>query len=287
MRERLARLETAERPAAEGDFVVVDYVGSLAAGESAGSEPAVGAVRRRRGPRPAGRARRRQPDPGLRGGAASAPRAGEHAHGRADVPGRLRQPGARRARRVLRGDGQGGQAQAAARRSTTTSRSTPASTTSQELREDIRRRLLEVERGADRGRVPPGRARRRRRAGAEVGSRPSCRGARAGDVGADAALALPPRDLARGLPAGPRAQGGGDPRRDAARRRAGAASRGRDHGGRRGRGDRAVRGGAARGARRRSPSAKESEPQAAARGAAAPGASRRCARTSPRARRST
>jgi len=31
MRERLARLETAERPAAEGDFVVVDYVGSLAA----------------------------------------------------------------------------------------------------------------------------------------------------------------------------------------------------------------------------------------------------------------
>ena len=30
MRERLARLETAERPAAQGDFVVVDYVGSLA-----------------------------------------------------------------------------------------------------------------------------------------------------------------------------------------------------------------------------------------------------------------
>jgi trigger factor len=29
MRERLARLETAERPAAQGDFVVIDYVGSL------------------------------------------------------------------------------------------------------------------------------------------------------------------------------------------------------------------------------------------------------------------
>jgi trigger factor len=29
MRERLARLETAERPAAEGDFVVIDYVGSM------------------------------------------------------------------------------------------------------------------------------------------------------------------------------------------------------------------------------------------------------------------
>jgi trigger factor len=36
MRERLARLETAERPAAEGDFVVVDYVGSLA--EEGGSD---------------------------------------------------------------------------------------------------------------------------------------------------------------------------------------------------------------------------------------------------------
>ena len=29
MRERLAKLETAERAAAEGDFVVIDYVGSL------------------------------------------------------------------------------------------------------------------------------------------------------------------------------------------------------------------------------------------------------------------
>jgi trigger factor len=38
MRERLARLETAERPASEGDFVVVDYLGSLA-GEGAGGEP--------------------------------------------------------------------------------------------------------------------------------------------------------------------------------------------------------------------------------------------------------
>jgi trigger factor len=36
MRERLARLQTAERPAAEGDFVVVDYLGSLAAGDSSG-----------------------------------------------------------------------------------------------------------------------------------------------------------------------------------------------------------------------------------------------------------
>ncbi|HEX4484153.1 MAG TPA: trigger factor, partial [Solirubrobacteraceae bacterium] len=37
MRERLARLETAERPAGEGDFVVIDYLGSLVeAGEQDG-----------------------------------------------------------------------------------------------------------------------------------------------------------------------------------------------------------------------------------------------------------
>jgi trigger factor len=39
MRERLARLETAERPASERDFVVIDYVGSLAAEEGADPEP--------------------------------------------------------------------------------------------------------------------------------------------------------------------------------------------------------------------------------------------------------
>jgi trigger factor len=38
MRERLARLETAERPAASGDFVVVDYVGSLASEVSDGEQ---------------------------------------------------------------------------------------------------------------------------------------------------------------------------------------------------------------------------------------------------------
>jgi trigger factor len=40
LRERLARLETAERPALEGDFVVVDYVGSLIA-EDGSLEPAL------------------------------------------------------------------------------------------------------------------------------------------------------------------------------------------------------------------------------------------------------
>jgi len=38
MRERLARLETAERPAAAGDFVVVDYVGSLASDAADGEQ---------------------------------------------------------------------------------------------------------------------------------------------------------------------------------------------------------------------------------------------------------
>jgi trigger factor len=40
MRERLARLRTAERPAAAGDFVVVDYVGSLAPSAAAEDQAA-------------------------------------------------------------------------------------------------------------------------------------------------------------------------------------------------------------------------------------------------------
>jgi trigger factor len=39
MRERLARLQTAERPAAAGDFVVVDYVGSIAREAPEGEAP--------------------------------------------------------------------------------------------------------------------------------------------------------------------------------------------------------------------------------------------------------
>ncbi|HTA35803.1 MAG TPA: trigger factor, partial [Solirubrobacteraceae bacterium] len=46
MRERLARLETAERAAAEGDFVVIDYVGSLV--ESGGEESGEDAAAERR-----------------------------------------------------------------------------------------------------------------------------------------------------------------------------------------------------------------------------------------------
>jgi trigger factor len=39
MRERLARLKTAERPAAMGDFLVVDYLGSLIGADSPGEQP--------------------------------------------------------------------------------------------------------------------------------------------------------------------------------------------------------------------------------------------------------
>jgi trigger factor len=39
LRERLAKLETAERAAAEGDFVVIDYVGSLSVGDGERLEP--------------------------------------------------------------------------------------------------------------------------------------------------------------------------------------------------------------------------------------------------------
>jgi trigger factor len=41
MRERLARLQTAERPAAAGDFVVIDYIGSIASPESTEEQPAL------------------------------------------------------------------------------------------------------------------------------------------------------------------------------------------------------------------------------------------------------
>ena len=161
MRERLARLETAERAAEQGDYVVIDYVGSRAV-ETARRRRPPRAVRGRRGPRPARRARRRQPDPGLRGGAARR-RGGRERDGRAHVPGRLRRERARRARRDLRGHRQGGQAQGAARTSTRTSRSTRASTTSRSCARTSRGQLVSADEERVEAGVPPGRARRGRR----------------------------------------------------------------------------------------------------------------------------
>ncbi len=89
----------------------------------------------------------------------------------------------------------------------------------EELREDIRSRLLEAEeerieaefrQAALDAAVAAARVQRHAGAG---------QGAGAGDVGADAALALPPRHLARGLPADRGPRGVGDPRRDGARSR--------------------------------------------------------------------
>ena len=110
-----------------------------------------------------------------------------------------------------------------------------------ELREDIAAKLREADESARRGRVPRGRARRRRRRGDGRGARGARRGARPRAVGAHAPLARPPGHLARDLPADRGQDRGGDPRRGQARRRAGAAPRGRDRRGRRGRGHRAHR----------------------------------------------
>ena len=71
LRERSGRLETVEREAGEGDFVVMDYKGTLD-GE---------AVRRRRGPRPDDRARLRPARARLRG-AADRREGGRRADGR-------------------------------------------------------------------------------------------------------------------------------------------------------------------------------------------------------------
>ncbi len=223
MRERLARLQTAERAAASGDFVVIDYLGSMAAGESseapAAWEPFAG-----------GEGRDQLVElgsgnliPGFEEALIGAS-AGETRtvaltfpadYGNTELAGRDAS---------FEVDRQGGQAQGAARRSMRTSRSTPASTTWQELREDIHARLLEAEQGTRRGRVPPGGARRRRGRREGRGDTRARQRPRARDVGADAALALAPRHHARDLPADRRSRGAGDPHRDGARSRARAAS---------------------------------------------------------------
>ena len=73
VRDRLARLESVDRAAELGDFVIVDYEGTFAddGGEAGGDAPGAGASRFpwRRGPRSARRARRGEVDPRLRGGA--------------------------------------------------------------------------------------------------------------------------------------------------------------------------------------------------------------------------
>ena len=105
MRERLARLQTADRAAAAGDFVVVDYVGSLAS-EPADDEGAQGEEPKWE-PFAGGEGRDQLVElgagnliPGFEEGLLGAV-AGETRTVALHVPRRLRQPGARRARRVV------------------------------------------------------------------------------------------------------------------------------------------------------------------------------------------
>ena len=165
-------------PPATGDFVVVDYVGSLARRDAPTAS-------RRGEPFEGGEGRDQLVElgsgnliPGFEEGLLGAA-AGETRDRRADVPRRLRQRGARRARGSLRDDRQGGQAQGAAR-----------------ARRGLRdRRRLRRPRGAARGHPrAPARGRRGERiegefrqaaldaavAGAEVRAHPGAdRGARA------------------------------------------------------------------------------------------------------------
>ena len=286
MRERLARLETAERPAARrATSSSIDYVGSLARR----GRP----LRRARQPFAGGEGRDQLVElgagnliPGFEEGLLGR-RRGETRTVALTFPADYGNERSRRPRGVVRDHRQGGQAQAAAR-------------ARRRLRD---RRRLRQRRGAARGHPRPAAARPSEQriegefrqaaldAAVAAGDRSrhprADRGARAGDVGADAALALPPRaSRARPTCRSPAARSG-DPRRDAARRRAGAAPRGRARA--RSSPPRA----SARPRRscsrrwRRRPSARASSRRSCSRICAAPGAWRRCARISPRARPSS
>ena len=119
-----------------------------------------------------------------------------------------------------------------------------------ELRADIRSRMAEAETSPDRGRVPRGGAGRRGRGRDDRGAGRADRGAGARAVGLDAAPALAPGHRSRDLPAHLRPLGGGHDRAGQAGRRAGAQARGRAGRGGRGRVARADRGRDARGGRR-------------------------------------
>ena len=159
-----------------------------------------------------------------------------------------------------------------------------------ELREDIRERLAEAQDARDRGRVPRGGARRRRRRRDGRGARRAGRGARARAVGRRCSTRSRTRASRREtyLRIAGRDRGGD---RSAENREptpsAGAAARGRAGRGRRGRGHRADRGRDARGARarRRRPSA--ARPRSCWSACAPAAAWTRSRRTSRSARRST
>ena len=233
LRERSARLETVEEAAGQGDFVVIDYVGSID-GED---------VRRRRRARPAHRARLGAPRPRLRG-AAHRREGRRRAHGRRSPSPTTTAPA----------ELAGKEAQFAVTVKEIKRKELP------ELDDDFasdagrlrharraarghRRQAARGRRAARRGRVPRGRARRRRRATRRSRSPRPLVDARARElwermlhslchqgITKDAYLRIVRQDARR------------TPRGGQARRRAGAAPRGRHRRGHRGRGHRARRG---------------------------------------------
>jgi trigger factor len=134
LRERASRLETVEEPATTGDFVVMDYKGSIA------DVPFEGG----RGARPAHRARLRPAHPRLRGAARRRGR-GRRAQGRARLPRGLRRRAPRRPGRRLRGDRQGGQAQGAPRARRRLRRRGRRLRLARRAARDIRKRLEEAD----------------------------------------------------------------------------------------------------------------------------------------------
>ena len=154
-----------------------------------------------------------------------------------------------------------------------------------ELREDIRARLLEADAGARRGRVPRGRARRGRRAARRCRVTPELVKARAREMWERMLHSLSHRGISREA----YLQITGREEEEilaehGARRRAGAAPRGRAHGDRRRRGDRARPSEELLEALAPTAEREGVEPAEAARGPARrAGAWRSCARTSPRA----
>ena len=134
LRERSAKLETTDRAAASGDFVVMDFLGTLD-GE----------------PFPGGEGRDQMVElgsgrlvPGLRGAARGRERR-RRAHGQDRLPRRLRRRRAGRARGRVRRHASRRSRPRTCPSSTTTSPPRPGFDTLDELREDIRERLSEAQ----------------------------------------------------------------------------------------------------------------------------------------------
>ena len=202
LRERSAKLETTERAAANGDFVVMDFLGTLDGEPFAGGEGRDQMVELGSGRLVPGFEEQ------LEGASAGDERTVTIAfpddYGAEDLAGR--------------------EAEFAVTVKEVKAKDLPeldddfaaeaGFDTLDELREDIRERLAEAETRADRGRVPRGGARRRRRRRDGRRARRAGRGPRARAVGPDGPLALAPGDPEGGLPADRRQDRGRDDRRE-------------------------------------------------------------------------